>query len=495
MALKISRDNLELAANQLWSGLRPKISYLPKDDQELVELAFWQMVQAHGEQRRKSGEFYIVHPVAACHILAKIGLDKDTLAACLLHDVPEDTGMSLKNLSKIFSNEIVFLINGVTKLSVIKYKGEDRYAENLRRMFVAMSQDLRVIFIKLADRLHNLHTLKYLPPDKAKRIAMESIEIYAPIAERLGIGYLRGEIEDAAFPYVYPEDYKRFISISDLAISKREKQLEKIKKKVVQILSREGINKYNIHGRAKRYFSLFKKLREKQTLDQIFDLVALRIVTQSLDECYQILSILNSHFEPIPGRIKDYIAHPKPNGYQSLHTTVTDPTLSVTFEFQIRTQEMHEYAEFGVAAHWAYKSKGQKTDKFLNPENLKWISELVDLGKEKLSEQEYLKMVKLDLFQDRIFVMTPKGDVIDLPEGATALDFAYKIHQQIGYHAVMAKVNGYPIKLSDQLKNGDVVEILTDKKQKPKPDWIHWVKSIYASKRIRIDLRKMQAEK
>lgn len=488
----IDRDNLELASSQLLSLLNQEIQYLSVKDQEIVDLAFTEMVLAHGEMRRKSGEYYIIHPVAACITLAKIKLDKDTLAACLLHDVPEDTQVTLKDLSKDFSSEIVFLVEGITKLSVIKYKGEDRYAENLRRMFVAMSKDLRVIFIKLADRLHNLKTLKHVQPEKQKRIALESLEIYAPIAEKLGINFFRGEIEDAAFPYVYPDEYKQILSISDLEIRKRQKQSEKILKKTEKILRANNMPYIKIMGRPKKYFSVFKKLNFKgRSIDQVYDLVALRIVTESVDQCYQILALLHNNYEPVEKRVKDYIARPKVNGYQSIHTVVKDPQLNMTFEFQIRTEEMHDYAEYGVASHWSYKDGGKHgQDQFLDKENLKWISELVDLGKEKMSEEDYLKHVKLDLFNDRIFVMTPKNDVINLPKGATALDFAFKIHEQVGLHAAMAKVDGEVVKLNHQLPTGSVVEIITDKRKKPNTDWLKWVQTHTAIKQIKSAVKK-----
>jgi len=488
---KIDRDDLDKASSELWSLLYPEIQYLTKDDQSVIELAFTQMVHAHSQMRRKSGEFYIIHPVAATITLANIGLDKDTLAACLLHDVPEDTEVTLKDLSKDFSSEIVFLVEGITKLSMIKYQGEDRYAENLRRMFVAMSKDIRVIFIKLADRLHNLKTLKYVKPEKQRRIALESLEIYAPIAERLGINFFRGEIEDAAFQYVYPEEYKQILSLSDMEINKRSKQLDSIIKKTENILKEEGIPFTKIFGRAKKYYSIFRKINFKgRTIDQVYDLVAMRIVTGSIDDCYAILGVLHKRYTPIDGRVKDYIIRPKLNGYKSIHTAVTDDHTGLTFEFQIRTQEMHEYAEYGVAAHWSYREKDKKDYQFLEPENIKWITELIDLGEEKLTEEEYLSKVKLDVFRDRIFVMTPKNDAIDLPAGATALDFAFKIHEEIGLHAVMAKSNGEVIKLNQELINGSVIEILTDRRKKPTRDWLMWVKTHQASRRIRQFLKK-----
>jgi GTP diphosphokinase / guanosine-3',5'-bis(diphosphate) 3'-diphosphatase len=492
--LEIDKTDLTTASMQLWARLEPFIAYLSSQEKEIIQLAFMQMVDAHGEQRRKSGEFYIIHPVEATITLAGIQLDVDTLAACLMHDVPEDTHVTLKDLEKNFSKEIVFLVFGITKLGKIKYQGIDRYAENLRKMFVAMSKDLRVVFIKLADRLHNLRTLKSLAPEKAYRIGLESLEIYVPIAERLGMNYFKGEIEDAAFPYVYPEQYRQFIQLSDVEIQKRQKIVEKLMKKMQSLLDKEGISNYDLKGRAKKYYSLFKKMETHgDSLDKIFDLVALRVVVDSVDDCYTIFSMMHKVFEPVEGTIKDYINKPKPNGYQSLHISVRDSQTGYPFEIQIRTKDMDEFAEYGVAAHWAYKAKSAAgDDKFLDAENLKWIKELVDLGKEELDHEDYLNHVKLDLFKDRIFVMTPKGDVIDLPEGATPLDFAYKIHEEIGSHASMALVNDSPIKLSDSLQNGDVVTILTDKKQAPKTDWLKWVKTGQASKQIRARLRKLK---
>lgn len=493
---KIDQKNSEKAAKQLWNTLRNEINYLSKEDQKLVELAFTEMVIAHGEDRRKSGDFYFIHPVAACLTLAKIHLDKDTLSAALLHDVPEDTDVTLKQLSKDFSKEIIFLIRGVTKFSVIKYKGEKRYAENLRKMFVAMSKDIRIIFIKLADRLHNLRTLKHVRSDKQKRIALESLEIYAPIAERLGMSKLRGEIEDAAFPFLYPEKYKEFVRISDLEINRRKKIADRLIKKTNKILEQNKIPYENIFGRAKKYYSIYKKLETKgKNLEEVYDLIALRIVTYSIDDCYQILSIIHNNFRPIEGRVKDYIANPKENGYRSIHTSVVDPDTNESFEFQIRTEEMHEYAEYGIAVHWVYKDGVEESElEKINPEHFKWISEIVDLGKQKMDETDYIKKVKLDLFNDRIFVMTPKGDVIDLQKGATALDFAFKVHEKVGQQATMVKINNKLTKLNTKLHNGDTVEIITDKKQKPNYEWINWVYTKLAKRKIRTKLRKDQLE-
>jgi GTP diphosphokinase / guanosine-3',5'-bis(diphosphate) 3'-diphosphatase len=484
----INKEDLEAASKELWAILLPTIQYMSQKDQEVVELAFMTMVDAHKEQRRKSGEYYIIHPVSACLILSKIGIGKTTLAACLLHDVPEDTEVTLKDLSKIFSPEIVFLVEGVTKLSKVRYQGNKEYVDNLQRMFIAMSKDLRVILIKLADRLHNLRTLNHVKPEKQTRIALESVEIYAPIAERLGISFLRGEIEDAAFPYLYPTEYQQYISESDLEINARSERLEIIKNKTKNLLEAAGINAISIKGRAKKYYSIFKKVQEKRkVIKEIQDLIALRIVVGTIEDCYSVLSILHGYFLPIPNRLKDYIKNPKNNGYQSLHSTMKDESSGDIFEFQIRTEEMNDYAEYGVAAHWAYKDKNKD---FINKGNIEWIHELLKLGNEDWSESDYLKYMKLDLFQDRIFVMTPNGDPIDLPENSTPLDFAFKIHDQIGARASIAKVNGSVAKLDTNLKNGDLVEIIIDKRQKPNRDWLNFVKTVNAARHIRQLLRK-----
>jgi GTP pyrophosphokinase len=487
----ISKNNLELASQQLWNVLKLHLEYLASTDLEQVEMAFIQMVEAHQEQRRKSGDFYIIHPVSACIILADMQLDRDTLIAMLLHDVPEDTEVSLTQLSKVFSREVIFLISGVTKLSVIKYKGEDRYAENLRRMFVAMSRDIRVIFIKLADRLHNLETLSALPPEKAQRIALESLEIYAPIAERLGMAKLQEKLENLSFPYAYPNEHTALVSQVKQEYTTRQEILDKIELNLENILQLENIHYSRLYGRAKKYYSLYKKLGTGKKLEQVYDLMALRIITPDLATCYQVFAVIQSYFEPLPNRVKDYIASPKDNGYQSIHTTVRDKNTDTIFEVQIRTEEMHEYCEYGVASHWTYKQKSNfDKHSFVDTHRFKWIQDLVNLGKEPLSEEEYLQHVKLDLFQDQIFVMTPKGDVIRLLQGSTALDFAFRIHQHIGKHAILAKVNGNPVKLSQMLKNGDMVEIITDKKQKPHRDWLNMVKTASAARAIRSNLRK-----
>jgi len=492
---KINRESLPIAAGQLWSILSEKIHYLPQNDQDFVHLAFEIMLEKHAEQRRKSGNFYIIHPVSATITLTNIHLDKETLAACLLHDVPEDTYKDstegVKMIQKELGPEVAFLVSGVTKLSIIKYRGEIRHAENLRKLFVAMSEDLRIIFIKLADRLHNLKTLSSLRPDKAQRIALESLEIYAPISERLGMSSFRSQIEDLAFPFAYPEEFRKLKKISDLTINKMSRQVTALQQETEEILKIQKIPYKEILGRAKKYYSIYRKMKlDNKTIEKIYDLIALRVITDSIGNCYHMMSCMHNYFEVIESRTKDYIETPKENGYQSIHLTVKDKKTKTIFEFQFRTQRMHDFAEFGVASHWAYKDDLEdKNESFLGQDSFSWIQQLVDLGKKELTAQDYIKHLKLNIFPDRIFVLTPKGDAIDLPVGATCLDFAFKIHEFIGAHAFMAKINDKVVKLNEVLQNGDVVEILTSKKQRPTIDWLNWVKSVSAAKSIRNILR------
>lgn len=492
----LDNQDLEQTKIQLWHSLYKHIEYLEPNDRDLLGLAFEFMGEKHASQKRQSGEFYIVHPVAACITLAKLQLDVATLTATLLHDVPEDTyedpHKGIADIQKDFGAEVAFLVSGITKLSVIKYRGEKRYIENLRKLFMAMSKDLRIILIKLADRLHNLQTLKHLRPDKAQRIAMESLEIYAPIAERLGISSMRTQIEEYAFKYAYPEEMKKYTNLPNLDTEKCKKQVEKLIKKTQTVLEKHEIPNCKVYGRNKTFYSIFKKMSlENKELKDIYDLLALRVVTNSISNCYKIMSIMHDEFEVIESRTKDYIQNPKLNNYQSLHLTVKDPKSGIIFEYQIRTNKMHDYAEYGVAAHWWYKEymEGGNKNELLDQESFRWINQLVNLSQKSLDEKEYLKHVKLNVFADRIFVFTPKGDVIDLPDGSTPLDFAFKIHESIGSHAQMAKVNNKISKLSYNLKNGDIVEIVTSKNQQPKREWLDWTKTQSASKKIRAFLR------
>ncbi len=463
----------------------------PQADTTMVELAFELADKAHKGQKRLSGEDYIQHSLETAYELAQMDIDIPTVIAGLLHDVPEDTYISLEEIEKDFGKEVAGLVEGITKLGTIKYRGLERYAENLRKMFVAMAEDVRVIFIKFADRIHNLKTLYALRPVKQQRIAKESLEIYAPIANRLGMSELQGEMEDLAFPYVYPEEHKWVEKISKKKFETRKRDTNKMIRRVKQELSKNDIKPINIYGRAKRYYSLYKKLlRKDMDIDRIYDIVALRIILKNIDECYRTLGLIHSFCKPMKGRIKDYISQPKPNGYRSLHTTVYADNKIV--EFQIRTEEMEEEAEWGIAAHWSFKesSTGSKTKIPVDKEKLKWIRTLIDEGSHNYHPEEYIDKIKTDFFKNRIFVFTPKGDVIDLPEGAVPIDFAYHIHTFIGNHAAGAKINGHIANLEKELKSGDMVEIIVDKKRtKPSRQWLDIVQTNLARDKIKQSLK------
>ena len=462
-------------------------------DLELVRLAYEFAAEAHSGQTRASGEPYITHPLTTAQKLAEIGLDPTMIIAGLLHDVPEDTSLTLEDIKKNFGEDVAGLVEGITKLGKIKYRGMDRYAENLRKMFISMSEDIRVIFIKFADRLHNLQTLQYLPPEKQHRIALETLEIYAPIADRLSMGMIKGELEDLAFPYIYPEDYKWLTEILPQERRSKEKLLENIRNVVTEKLKENNITLENIslQGRTKHLYSLYKKLLRpniNRDLSKIYDLAALRLIVPTVADCYAVLGIIHNLYRPVPGLIKDYIAQPKPNGYRSLHTTVFTEDGEIV-EFQIRTPEMHEEAEFGVAAHWNYKETGGQ----INSRQLKWLEELVKWQKQIKDNDQFIQTVKFDVFQNRIFVLTPKGDVIDLPEGATPIDFAYHVHSNLGNKCVGAKVNNLLVNLAQQLKSGDIVEINIDKNRKaPNSDWLELAKTSMARNKIRAALNKIK---
>lgn len=462
---------------------------LPDADLALIELAYDFSKKAHGNQLRKSGALYFDHPQATAYKLATFRMDDETIAAGLLHDVPEDTEYDLKDIKKEFGSEIAFLVEGVTKLGRLKYRGMQRYVENLRRMFVAMAKDIRVIVIKFADRMHNLETLSFLPQDKQRRIALESLEIYAPIADRLGMGEVKGQLEDLSFPYVYPEEYDWLMKKIEAARHEKEKTVERLQGDVERLLQEYHVPFISVHGRAKHTYSLYRKLlRHNRDLSQIYDLVALRVVVADVSHCYATLGLIHKICPPLKGRIKDYVAQAKPNGYRSLHTTVFAPNGEIA-EIQIRTPEMHEEAEYGIAAHWHYKETGN----FEVPkEKYAWVEQLAKLQKEINDDEQYLESLKIDIFQARIFVFTPRGDVIDLPEDATPIDFAYHIHTEIGHKCTGAKVNEQIVPLDTRLKSGDVVEILVDKNRKaPNADWLHFVKTHSAKRHILNKLNKV----
>lgn len=440
---------------------------------------------AHQNQKRLSGEEYIVHPFKTCYILAKMNMDMNTIVAGLLHDIPEQTEFTINNIKEEFGQDIAKLVDGVTKIGKIKYSGIERYAENLRKMFVAMSKDVRVIIIRFADRIDNLKTLRYHPKQKRYRIALESLEIYAPIAGRLGMYKMKEKMEDLSFKYVYPKEYRWTLKQLKSQIKERIESLNKTKKNLTSLLKKNNIKLLNIYGREKHLYSLYQKLlRKDKDIYKIWDLIALRIIVEKISDCYSALGLIHNHWQPLNGRVKDYISQPKPNGYQSLHTTVFNEDHN-PIEIQITTKTMDEIAEFGIAAHWKYE-KNQKLN--FGKKELTWMQDLIKWQKKIKDSKDYLKSIKLntDIFKSRIFVLTPKNDVIDLPERSTPIDFAYHIHTEIGNKCVGVKINNKMAKLDIELKNGDIVEILTNKNRKgPNPDWLNFVKTNTAKDNIK----------
>ncbi|KKW30789.1 MAG: PpGpp synthetase/hydrolase Rel [Candidatus Uhrbacteria bacterium GW2011_GWD2_52_7] len=460
--------------------------YTPADV-ELLERVYDFAKMAHEGQSRATGEPYFVHSFAVAMKLASLKLPSEVIASGLLHDVPEDTEHTLEEVEATFGADIAHMVGAITKLGHLKYRGEERYIENLRKMFVAMAEDVRVVFIKFADRMHNMETLYALPEHKRLRIAREVMEIYAPIANRLGMGEYRGLFEDYAFKYLEPKEYSWTKHLLEERVKKFGPALDRAMKAIGGELERNNIKLIDIHGRVKHCYSLFKKLAKyRNDMSKVYDIVAMRIIVKDISDCYAVLGILHGLYTPLPGRIKDYIAQPKPNGYQSLHTTVFDETGSI-LEFQIRTLAMHEESEYGVAAHWRYKEGATAAER-----NVKWMEELARIQKE-LSTSDFmahLNELKLDMFHDRIFVFTPKGDVIDLPEDSTPIDLAYFIHSEIGNKASQARVNGEIAPLDRALKSGDMCEIIVDKNRKgPSGDWIKFVKTRHAREKIKDALR------
>lgn len=470
---------------------------------ERISAAYYFSKKAHEGQKRRSGEDYFVHCVETAATLIKMGLGSVTVAAALLHDVPEDTEITLEEVEQTFGKEVAFLVEGVTKLGHVRLKGssEEYYLDNLRKMFMAMASDIRVILIKLADRLHNMRTLDALPENKRFRIAKETMEIFVPIANRFGIGELKGELEDLSFKYIEPEKYKFTVELETEAYKSREQYIESAIKVLKKELKETGIKLVSIHGRAKRYHSLYKKLgKYDMDIDKVYDLVAIRIVVTTVASCYETLGIVHKKYRPLIGRIKDYISLPKPNGYKSIHTTVFGPEGKI-LEIQIRTERMHDEAEFGIAAHWIYTQGRTWTDIVLRREpksgevpkkELEWVQQLKQWHTETGGESdEFWRSIKFDFFKNHIFAFTPSGDVIELPEGATPIDFAYRIHSEIGDRAMGAKANGKMIALDYPIHNGDLLEIVTSKEKKlPSRDWLKFVKTAHAQAKIKNTLRK-----
>lgn len=457
-------------------------TYNPNLNEDKVRSAY-EMARIHHEgQKRNSGEDYIIHPLNVAMILADMDMDTPTIIAGLLHDTIEDTSVTYEDVEKNFGKEIADLVEGVTKLTKISYKSkEEKQAENIRKMVLAMAKDIRVIIVKLADRLHNMRTLEYMTDAKKIEKATETLEIYAPIADRLGMSRIKWELEDLSLRYLHPDEYYKLIDMVNKRRKEREDLINYIIASLKEHLSKVGII-CEINGRPKNFYSIYKKMKVKgKVFDEIYDLSAVRILTNDIKDCYGALGVVHTLYKPIPGRFKDYIAMPKPNNYQSLHTTVIDNN-GETFEVQIRTYQMHQTAEYGIAAHWKYKTGQTKTTTF--DENLTWLRQLMEWQKDLKDPTDFMDTLKVDFFADEVFIFSPKGDVINLPEGSTPIDFAYRIHTQVGNTCVGAKVNGRIVPLSYKLSSGNIVDIITNANSGPSLDWLNIVKSNQAKKKI-----------
>ena len=464
--------------------------YRPSTDLSLIEKAYKVAYKFHEGQFRKSGEPYIIHPICVAIILAELELDKETIAAGLLHDVVEDTPMTTEDVAREFNPEIALLVDGVTKLTQLNYSSDkvELQAENLRKMFLAMAKDIRVILIKLADRLHNMRTLKYMKPEKQKEKARETMDIYAPIAHRLGISKVKIELDDLSLKYLQPDVYYDLVEKVNLRKPEREAFVNQIVKEVKEQMDEADIEA-EVNGRVKHFFSIYRKMvNQNKTIEQIYDLFAVRILVNSVKDCYAALGIIHEMYKPIPGRFKDYIAMPKPNMYQSLHTTLIGPN-GQPFEIQIRTYEMHRTAEYGIAAHWKYKENadGMKATTATEEEKLSWLRQILEWQKDMSDNKEFLSLLKsdLDLFSENVYCFTPSGDVKNLPNGSTPIDFAYSIHSAVGNKMVGARVNGKLVPIDYKIQNGDRIEIVTSQNSRgPSRDWLNFVKSTQAKNKI-----------
>ncbi len=478
----------------LFDDVKKMIAERPKDDQDRIEKAFLFARHLHEGQFRVSEEPYIIHPVEVAKILINLKADTDTVIAAFLHDILEDTDTQPETLEKEFGEDVLTLVQGVTKLGKYHFQSkEERQAENFRRMFIAMASDIRIIFLKLADRLHNMRTLNFMRPEKQKRIAQETLDVFAPLANRLGIGKIKAELEDLSLRYLHPDQYFEIVQLVSQTKDEREATVKVLMDKIAKDVKANGINA-QITGRAKHYYSIYSKMKRLNiSFHDLYDITAVRVIVDSEKECYEVLGLIHSQFKPIPGRFKDYIAMPKGNLYQSLHTSVIGPKMR-PLEVQIRTHKMHEIAEYGVAAHWRYKEKGsQKADNAADMQ-FSWMRKMVEYNQDMTNAEDYVNSVKLDIFSDQVFAFTPNGDVFDLPKKATPVDFAYRIHSDVGHKTIGALVNGRIVPLDTKLKNGDIVEILTSKQPAPRLDWLNFVVTKQAGQKIRQWFKKNNRE-
>ena len=464
------------------------------EDIALIEKAYDFAKKLHEGQYRISEEPYIIHPVEVAKILADLKVDTPTLIAAFLHDILEDTETKPEEIQKMFGDDVLTLVQGVTKLGKLQFKSkEERQAENFRRLFIAMANDIRIIFLKLADRLHNMRTLSFMAANKQRKIASETLDIFAPLANRLGMGKIKAELEDLSLRYLEPDKYFEIAQLVSQKKIEREQTVQLLIDKISKDVKNAGINA-QITGRAKHYYSIYIKMkRQNIAFHDLYDITAVRVIVGSEKECYEVLGLIHSQFKPIPGRFKDYIAMPKGNLYQSLHTSVIGPR-SKPLEVQIRTWEMHEIAEYGVAAHWRYKEKGSEKANNASDLQFSWMRKMVEYDKEMANAADYVNSVKLDLFSDQVFAFTPGGDVLDLPKDATPVDFAYRIHSDVGHKTIGAKVNGRIAQLDTKLVNGDIVEILTSKTPAPRLDWLNFVVTKQASSKIKQWFKKNNRE-
>lgn len=480
--LEIIKPNIE----KLIAYLEKNYGELKKEDRDLITKAYNFAENAHKDQIRKSGEPYFVHAFAAGLNVAKFGMGPTTVAAALLHDTIEDANVTKKQLAMEFGDDVAYLVEGVSKLEKIKYRGRERHVESLRKFFVASAEDPRVIIIKLGDRLHNIKTLEHVDEEKRRRIALETIEVHANLAWRLGMGRLTGELQDYAFPYAYPEEHKMVEKLLKQKKNINEKYIEKVYKSLKKEMALNGVKDIKTYHRMKKEYSLYKKLVSKNMdIDKIYDIVALRVIVPTVEDCYKVLGIIHNMWRPFPGRIKDFIALPKQNGYRSIHTTIFTGDGGVA-EIQIRTPEMHRQAEYGIASHYAYKNDAEVADS----QYLQWLKDLAEF--EDRASKDFVKDMKNDLFNNRIFVFTPEGDVIDLPEGSSVIDFAYAIHSHVGAQSYSSKINGKHSALKSILSNGDIVSVETKESSHPTSKWLDYAKTSLARKHIQRYLRDNQ---